>query len=110
MASEQELRAARLAHARQLQAAKTQAYPNDYKADDELRRSAVAQVNDARVIPTLPKEGSLRGDEPEYPLFGRVVAKRGPFLVIRTPHGDAQALVRTEAAEGLSDKTAPYIR
>ncbi|MEM1413670.1 MAG: lysine--tRNA ligase, partial [Myxococcota bacterium] len=45
----------------------------------------------------LPEESELAGDETPYPLYGRVVAKRGPFLVLRTPHGDAQALVRKDA-------------
>ena len=42
---------------------------------------------------------SVPADAEEYPLYGRVVAKRGPFLVIQTPHGQAQALVRPDALD-----------
>ncbi|HEX2678938.1 MAG TPA: lysine--tRNA ligase, partial [Polyangiales bacterium] len=41
-------------------------------------------------------EGELAADAEHYPLYGRVIAKRGPFLVIQTPYGSAQALVRPE--------------
>ena len=47
----------------------------------------------------LPLEEELAPDAPQVHLFGRVMAKRGPFLVIRTPYGDAQALVRKEVLE-----------
>ena len=47
----------------------------------------------------FPQETQLTGDEPSYPLYGRVVAKRGPFLVIQTPHGRAQAYLPNKGGD-----------
>jgi lysyl-tRNA synthetase class 2 len=96
MASEEDLIAARRKHAAGLSAADGGAYPSDFSADDRLRREVVAIANDEARRAHLPGEGELPADAALYPLYGRVIAKRGPFLVIQTPHGNAQALVRPE--------------
>ncbi len=111
MASEDELIEARRAHAAALREAGTQAWPNDFRANkteladrndahqgdkNASRAHAVAILTNPERRATLPEEKDLRGDEMIHHLFGRVVGKRGPFLVIRTPHGDAQALARTK--------------
>lgn len=44
----------------------------------------------------LPHEADFKGNEKTYAVFGRVVARRGPFIVLRTPDGDIQALVRKD--------------
>ena len=59
------------------------------------------------IFAKLPLEDELTDDTPHVPLFGRVVAKRGPFLVIRTPHGDAQSLVRPDS---LSERDAAVLK
>ncbi|UJR79144.1 lysine--tRNA ligase [Sandaracinus amylolyticus] len=103
MASEEELIEARRAHASALRDAGTQAYPNDFRAHDDenaSRARAVAILTDPEKRAALPEEKDLKGDEPSHHLFGRVVGKRGPFIVIRTPHGDAQALVRNKPGKG----------
>jgi lysyl-tRNA synthetase class 2 len=104
MASEEELIAVRRAKAASLRALGTQPYPNDFRATlegrIESRRRAVEILRDPQQRALLPEEKDLSGSEPHYWLFGRVVAKRGPFLVIRTPHGDAQALVRNRPGKG----------
>ncbi|HKU43333.1 MAG TPA: lysine--tRNA ligase [Polyangiales bacterium] len=96
MASEEELIAARRKHAAELAAAGTQAFPSVALNDDARRREVVAIANDAARCAALPGEGELPADAESYPLYGRVMAKRGPFLVIQTPYGNAQALVRPE--------------
>ncbi len=112
MATEDELIASRRAHAAELVPLGTQAYPNDFRAslpagDDEAlgdreasRARLFARIERAKAsegsLATLPDEASLAGDEEAHWLFGRVVGRRGPFVVIRTPHGDAQALVRNK--------------
>jgi lysyl-tRNA synthetase class 2 len=96
MASEEELIAARKRHVEKLLENGWQPYPNDFRGDDERRREVVAIANDEARRAQLPGEGeALDGAEP-YPLYGRVIAKRGPFVVIQTPYGSAQALVRPE--------------
>jgi lysyl-tRNA synthetase class 2 len=115
MATEDELIASRRAHARELSGLGTQAYPNDFRAtvpagdevlgDREASRTRLfaridAAKSSAGELAGLPDESQLSGDEEEHWLFGRVVARRGPFLKIRTPHGDAQALVRNKPQEG----------
>jgi lysyl-tRNA synthetase class 2 len=96
MASEEELIAARRKHVEQLIAAGTTAYPNDFAGDDEARREVIAIANDEARRALLPGEGELPEGARRYPLYGRVMAKRGPFVVIATPYGSAQALVRPE--------------
>ncbi|MBN8613317.1 MAG: lysine--tRNA ligase [Deltaproteobacteria bacterium] len=112
MATEDELIASRRAHAAELVPLGTQAYPNDFRVslpagdDDALGdreasrtrlfgRIARAKASESSLT-TLPDEAGLVGDEEVHWLYGRVVGRRGPFLVIRTPHGDAQALVRNK--------------
>jgi lysyl-tRNA synthetase class 2 len=94
MASEDELIAARRRHAEQLREVGAAPYPNDFRADDDKRRDVIAISNDEVRRAALPSEGEPEGEH--YPLYGRVMAKRGPFLVIQTPYGSAQALVRPE--------------
>ena len=96
MASEEELVEARRRHAEKLKDASSAPYPSGSPMDDAARRHVVNVALDAERCQALPDEQTLPADSPHYPLYGRVIAKRGPFLVIRTPHGDAQALVRPE--------------
>ena len=98
MATEQELEKARRDNAAKLRAS----FPNDFRPDAEARqkRAEVVRIaNDAEAKGQLPQEADLTGDEPLFPLFGRVMAKRGPFLVIQTPHGRAQAYLPKKGAE-----------
>ena len=96
MASEEELIRARRAKFEKLEQAGTKAFPNTFRADEQKRKAALAIANDEGARSALPGEADLKGDEPSYCLFGRVVAKRGPFVVLRTPYGDIQALVRKD--------------
>jgi lysyl-tRNA synthetase class 2 len=108
VASEEELIAARRKHVERLQEAGTPPYPNDFRGDDAKRRALVEIANDEARRAALPGEGEANADVEHFPLYGRVMAKRGPFLVIQTPHGSAQALVRPEdlpAAEAAQYKT-----
>jgi lysyl-tRNA synthetase class 2 len=97
VASEEELIAARRRHIEKLQEAGAQPFPSGVRfgADDEAkRREVIAIANDEARRAQLPGEGEPEGAH--YPLYGRVQAKRGPFVVIQTPYGSAQALVRPE--------------
>jgi lysyl-tRNA synthetase, class II len=96
VANEEELIAARKKHAASLVEHGAQAFPSGFVGDDTLRREVVRIANDEAARAALPGEGELAVDAEHYPLYGRVMAKRGPFLVIQTPHGTAQALVRPE--------------
>ncbi len=99
MATEDELRKTRLDKAERLRELGVLPYPNDWRAtpeaEDARRRVVLLAANEAARA-ELPLEDELDEHAQHVPLYGRVVAKRGPFLVIRTPHGDAQALVRPE--------------
>lgn len=100
MATEDELRQTRLHKAEQLKQLGVQPFPNTFRVTPALekqRRELVELAADEQARATLPLEDELGSDAQHVPLYGRVVAKRGPFLVIRTPHGDAQALVRPDA-------------
>ena len=100
MATEDELRQTRLNKAERLRELGVLPYPNAFRTTPELekkRRDVVLLAGDEEARAKLPLEDELTGDDAHLPLFGRVVAKRGPFLVIRTPHGDAQALVRPDS-------------
>lgn len=102
MATEDELRQTRLGKAERLRELGTLPYPNHFRTTPELerkRRELVTLAADEAARARLPLEDELTEDAEHYPLFGRVVAKRGPFLVIRTPHGDAQALVRPDSLD-----------
>jgi lysyl-tRNA synthetase, class II len=94
VASEDELIAARRRHIEKLREAGAQPYPNDFQPDEEKRRRVLAIAGDEAEREKLPGEGEVPADAEHYPLYGRVTAKRGPFLVIQTPYGSAQALVR----------------
>jgi lysyl-tRNA synthetase class 2 len=96
VASEEELIAARRRHIDKLREGGAQPYPNDLRLDDARRREVIAIANDEARRAQLPGEGEAPEDAEEYPLYGRVIAKRGPFLVIQTPYGSAQALVRPD--------------
>ncbi len=96
MASEEELIRARRAKFEKLEQAGTQPYPNTFRGSEEERKAALGVANDEAKRSSLPTENELTGEEPSLSLFGRVVAKRGPFLVVRTPYGDMQALVRKD--------------
>lgn len=110
MATEDELRKTRLGKAERLRELGVLPYPNTFRTTPELeeqRRRVVALAADEEARAKLPVEDELTPDAEAVPLFGRVVAKRGPFLVIRTPHGDAQALVRPEK---LDDRGAALLK
>lgn len=98
MASEDELRDARRAKVPTLEGARSRAFPNDFRVNEAMesrRREIVALANGpAEERTQLPEESELEGGEPESWIYGRVIAKRGPFLVLRTPYGDVQTLVR----------------
>ncbi len=99
MAMEDELKKARQAKAEALVAAGVSPFPNDFRAGDEENhlRDALARIAaDEAACAELPEEPEVTAESTRYPLFGRVMAKRGPFLVIRTPGGDVQALVRKD--------------
>lgn len=99
MATEDELIEARRRKAEALREHGLAPFPNDFRADEVTeakRRALVALAADDARRAALPSEGELPDSAEQHPLYGRVVAKRGPFVVIRTPHGDAQALVRKE--------------
>lgn len=105
MATEQELEEARRANAAALRAA----FPNDFRPTEAARaaREEVVRIaQDADAKAKLPQEEQLAGDEPHRPLYGRVMAKRGPFLVIQTPHGRAQAYVPNKGADLAEDARA----
>lgn len=99
MATEEELRATRLAKAQALRELGRPPYPNDLRvtaAMEEARRDLLALSQDETRVASLPMESDLDESADPVDLYGRVIAKRGPFLVVRTPYGDAQALVRKE--------------
>ncbi len=98
MATEEELKAARLEKAKRL-SEYTQPYPNGFRAThaiEEKRKHVVRLAGTPADCEHLPQEDELASDAERFPIYGRVVAKRGPFVVIRTPYGDAQALVRKD--------------
>ena len=128
MATEEELEQARRAHAHALREAGARPYPNDFRpteADRAKRAEAVAfcQREDLKVaredgdaiverrgplvvverdgqpVERFPQEDEVASDAPTYPLYGRVVAKRGPFVVVQTPHGRAQAYLPNKGGD-----------
>ncbi len=100
MANEQELRQARAQKGEALREAGTTPFPNTFRPTDEEREARASLVAlalaDDEARASLPEENDLTGEEQLLPLYGRVMAKRGPFLVLQTPHGQAQALVRKD--------------
>ncbi len=110
MANEEALQQARRNHVQKLQELGGEAFPNTFVATDErqsARRAFLALADDDEARAKLPTEDALTGDEPHVPLYGRVVAKRGPFVVVRTPYGDGQALVRKDS---LSERDAKIFK
>jgi lysyl-tRNA synthetase class 2 len=110
MATEDELEDARRRHVERLTEAGLSAFPNDFRATPAMEASRRAFVETAKSGPedprrlALPQEDALATDAPVVHLYGRVVAKRGPFLVLRTPYGDAQTLVRKDVLPELDAK------
>jgi lysyl-tRNA synthetase class 2 len=85
-------------------------YPSSWRTTDALeqkRRELVSLANDEEARSKLPLEDELTDSALHVALYGRVIAKRGPFLVIRTPYGDAQALVRPDK---LSEREAAVLK
>jgi lysyl-tRNA synthetase class 2 len=110
VATEDELRQTRLNKAERLRELGVLPYPNTWRTNpglEDQRRRLVLLAADEDARAKLPLEDELSDDTPHVPLFGRVIAKRGPFLVIRTPHGDAQALVRPDS---LNDRDAALLK
>jgi lysyl-tRNA synthetase class 2 len=96
VASEEELIRARRGKFEKLEQAGTRPFPNTFEADEDLRREALAIGLDEVKRAALPTEADLKGDEKVYHLYGRVLTRRGPFTVLRTPYGDLQALIRKD--------------
>jgi len=109
------LKKARRAKIERLEELGTQGYPNTFRVDrarEEQRKQLLelatacaadaAEAKEAGRSPTLaqskglPEEGELSGDEAEVWLYGRMVLSRGPFYIVHTPYGRAQALVRVK--------------
>lgn len=110
MATEDELRQTRLQKAERLRELGVLPYPNAWRVTDEVeakRKGLLALAQDEAARNELPLEDELAPDATQVSLYGRVIAKRGPFLVIRTPYGDAQALVRPEK---LSERDASVLK
>jgi lysyl-tRNA synthetase class 2 len=104
LATEDDLKLARKTKADTLSTFGSRPYPNTFRVTPEMeaeRKRVLELANDREsgARDALPLEEELAPDAPQVHLFGRVMAKRGPFLVIRTPYGDAQALVRKEVLE-----------
>lgn len=119
MATEEELKSVRRAKIEKLTEAGSSGFPNSLRADDgdretgrrafvELAQRAIAAQGTEHVpddVLAVPPEAELTEREksgetfPVVSLYGRVVAKRGPFVAIRTPYGDAQALVRAKPTD-----------
>lgn len=121
MDKEDPLKRARRAKIERLEELGTQAYPNTFRVDrarEEGRRQLLALATEcaedaARAKESgqpatlaeskgVPEEGSLRGDEEEVWLYGRLVLSRGPFYVVHTPYGRAQALVRVKDSKAMA--------
>ena len=104
VASEDELKQTRINKFEALSASGSAPYPNTFRVTDameEARKNVAAlAMGDEKDRESLPSEDALTGDEAQTWMYGRVMAKRGPFLVLRTPYGDVQCLVR-------KDKLAP---
>lgn len=115
MANEDELRSIRRAKIAKLTEAGSSGFPNSLRAEvggrEESRRAFVALANratetkDDPEVFAVPTEVELTEREAAgekfatVSLYGRVIAKRGPFLALRTPYGDAQALVRAKPTD-----------
>jgi lysyl-tRNA synthetase, class II len=97
VATEDELMAARRKHAAELSKLGVASFPTNFESDEDCRREVVEIANSETRRVSLPGEKEIPPDATSYILYGRVLAKRGPFLVITTPYGRAQALVRPES-------------
>jgi lysyl-tRNA synthetase class 2 len=97
MASEDDLIEARRANIAQLRAAGVAAFPNDFRATEAMERDrerVAIRLRDPAAHAALPLETEIAQDAERVAIYGRVVRRRGPFLVLRTPYGDAQVLAR----------------
>lgn len=129
MATEQELEKVRREHAAALRSAGSAPYPNDFRASETTRttRSRALDLLNSHELKGKPVEGEevledrgdhlrvrvdgverrrlkqqaeLTDDDPVYPLYGRVMGRRGPFLVIQTEEaGRAQAYLPNKGAD-----------
>ncbi len=110
MASEEDLIQARRAKIQELAAAGVSPFPNDFRVDadreGERKRAAEILTHPERRA-GLPLEDELTGSEDPVWVYGRVVSKRGPFVVLRTPYGDVQALVRDKVGKDGKGVTLP---
>jgi lysyl-tRNA synthetase class 2 len=102
MASEDDLIEARRAKIAELRAAGEAPFPNAFRATEEMERdraATVARLRDPSSHATLPLETDVPEGAERHALYGRIVGRRGPFVVVRTPFGDAQILARTAAGK-----------
>ncbi len=113
MASEDQLRKARLEKIERLKAAGSQGFPNDFRATREMEAARKELAATARACEAdenaaeqrgIPEEADLKGDEEQLWLYGRVVARRGPFMVVRTPYGRVQSIVRPKDTKNATSK------
>ena len=94
--TEDELIKVRNEHGKALEGLGSKAFPNTFRETADMRAARKALVDltkDDAKRALLPGEADTKPEDTRIPLYGRVVAKRGPFIVFRTPHGDVQALV-----------------
>ncbi len=101
MASEEDLIEARRANARaELGDDRAGWYPNWLRVrdDDQARRSLLHDVAHEPVA-AWKHEADIREDDPLHPVYGRVIAKRGPFLVLQTPYGAVQTYFSKDAQQ-----------
>lgn len=103
MASEDQLRKARLEKIERLKAAGSQGFPNDFRVTSEMEEARAKTAELAKACEAdegeaerrgIPEETTLTGEEEQVWLYGRVRRKGGPFVKIQTPYGMVQALVR----------------
>ena len=72
-------------------------YPSGILARDEAKRREVRRDRQRRgAARALPGEGEPAAAASTIRCMAACIAKRGPFLVMQTPYGSAQALVRPE--------------
>ena len=113
MASEDQLRKARLEKIERLKAAGSQGFPNDFRVTREMEAERRELAATARACETdegeaerrgIPEEATLKGDEAHHWLYGRIAAQRGPFVIIRTPYGTVQSIVRPKDSKHAASK------
>jgi len=99
MATEDELKRSRQQHAHnELGEDRAKWYPNWLRVTPELeekRRTLMMSVRSESFDGWVGEE-ELAEDAPLHPVYGRVMAKRGPFLVVQTPYGRVQCYFAKE--------------